>query len=158
MFLLPLQALSTCLTAAALLTTSPATAAAGLAAQDPPTYGPWSFYNMTSYLVELSLQYAPGNTTSPSTTCYNNFGGANPGVYFEYPFPRGQCQVANVHATAMEPPTTPGGNPKIVSTLDWQPTDILSEAFNTWVVMQVQDGSPSGSLKIVEVVDSTQPN
>jgi hypothetical protein len=154
-----LQALSTCLAAAALLTTSPATAAAGLAVQDPPTYGPWSFYNMTPYLVELFFDFAAENPSNPSdTTCYSDFGGTDPGSYFVYPSPRGQCRVVNIHATSLEAPTTPGGDPKIISTADWQPTDTLSTAFNTWVVMQVQDGSPTGSLKVVEVVDSAKPN
>jgi hypothetical protein len=153
-----LQALSTCLTAAALLTISPAIAAAGLAVQDPPSYGPWSFYNMTPYLVELSLEYSPENPLNPSDTCYNSIGGTDAGRYFVYPSPRGQCQVVNIHATALEAPTKPGGNPTIVSTSDWQPTGILSTAFNTWVVMQVQDGTPTGSLKIAEVVDSAQPS
>lgn len=107
---------------------------------------------MTQYTVVLSIEYAPADG------CQNQFGGADPGFQFTYPSPRGACEVVNVEATALIPPKQPGGNPTIVASVDWGPTDPNSQPYNQWVVMQLLGGPDSkpGSppnLKVVHIID-----
>lgn len=128
--------------AAALLTplSGPAIAAA-----DTPSLGPMSFYNMTPYQVELFFNFVRDGTCSPP----GGPGATPPGTRFTYQNPRGTCKVSDIHVTAY---TQDNKGPTIIASLDWVPTDPNSQQYNQWVVMQVQDGSPRGSIQAAQIV------
>jgi len=138
-------AIDACVAAAVLsVLCPPGLPAMAAAANSTPDYGPWSFYNMTQYQVELFFDFS-----SDGTTCLSNFGGTGPGYYYTYPMDRGSCTVKSVVATAFT--LDKSGNPKIVDQVGWEPTDPDSQKFSQWAVLQVQNESPS--IKVVHIID-----
>lgn len=118
-----------------------AAASSATAAGDSPSYPPWSFFNMTPYQVELFFTFAD---------CDSQFGGVGAYQQYTYPFPRGACNVANIHTTAFVQ-DKPGGDPRIVATADWSPSAPNSQEYSQWVVMQLAPDAPS--IRVAHILD-----
>jgi hypothetical protein len=129
-------------------------APAALAAADIPNYGPWTLINMTPFNMELAVQFERRPTCTQPSQNWGTDDGCASGTY---PSPRGRCNVANVHATAVVPPGKPGDPPRVVAEADWAPTDPDSQRFSTWVVLQYADKAPpeapTNVIRVVQVVD-----
>jgi len=139
-------ALGACVAAAVLGALGPpGLPALAAATSSTPDYGPWSFYNMTQYQVDLFLVY------DDDGTCWaGDDGTTNPGFKFTSPTDRGSCKINRVVATAFKT-YTPGGKPKVVDEVIWVPTDPDSQKYSEWVVLQVQNENPS--IQVVHIID-----